>query len=79
VCTLAQYGRSRKSIIEAVTMNNSSSVFPLDGNCQADPCKRGDVIIRDENDLMKIGDRNYHRGCEPPAEEGPLGTEPTSN
>jgi len=59
-------------------MTNSSSVLPLDGNCQAEFCRRGDVIICDENDLMRVGDRNYHKGCEP-TPEGLLGTEPTSN
>lgn len=61
------------------TMTNSSSVFPLDGNCQSEPCKRGDVIICDQNDLTRVGNKNYHKGCEPVPEEGPLGTEPTSN
>jgi hypothetical protein len=36
-------------------------------------------MICDENDLMRVGDKNYHKGCEPVSEEGPLGTEPTSN
>ena len=62
-----------------ITMTNSSSVFPRGGNCQAEPCQRGDVTICDENDLMRVGGKNYHKGCAPVSEEGPLGTEPTSN
>ena len=62
-----------------MVMTNSSSVFPRGGNCQADVCNRGDVVIYDEKDLRRVGDKNYHKGCEPPPEEGPLGTEPTSN
>jgi len=60
-------------------MTNSSSVFPPGGTCQAEPCKRGDVVICDEKDLLRVGDKNYHKGCEPVPEEGPLGTESTSN
>src|SRR5580692_3645518 len=60
----------REGLPLLITMTNSSSASPPDGNCQADPCKRGDVMICDENDLKRVGNRNYHKGCEPAPEEG---------
>lgn len=61
-----------------MAMTNSSSVLSLDGNCHAKSSKRGDVMICNEKDRMRAGDRNYHKGCEP-TPEGLLGTERTSN
>jgi hypothetical protein len=75
-CSVRQVG---SEVFSVLVMTNSSAVFPRDGNCQADLCKRGDVVICNEKDLLRVGDKNYHKGCEPIPEEGPVGTEPTSN
>jgi len=78
-CALLLSMTCREGAFFVIVMTNSPYVFPRVGNCQADLCNRGDVVICDEQDLRRVGGKNYHKGCEPPAEEGPLGTERTSN
>jgi hypothetical protein len=44
-------------------------VIHLYGNCQAEPCKRGDVKIIDEHDQVTVRGKTYHKGCQPSAAE----------
>ena len=37
------------------------------GVCEGEPCKRPDRIITSENELVIIGGKKYHKGCEPTA------------
>lgn len=40
------------------------------GKCEAEACKRGyRRMITDENDLLRVRGKRYHKGCEPTASE----------
>ncbi len=43
------------------------------GPCEGEPCQkelRGeDRIIKSADDRIRVGEKNYHKGCEPPQEK----------
>lgn len=39
------------------------------GPCEAERCKRPDRTITEEDDIVRIRGKQYHRGCEPTEEE----------
>ncbi len=46
-----------------------SDVKTIFGVCEADQCRRGERVITSENEKVTIGEKKYHKGCEPAAEE----------
>jgi hypothetical protein len=40
------------------------------GVCEAEVCKRQSRILTSEDDIVRIDRRQYHKGCEPPQQEG---------
>jgi len=47
----------------------SNDVVALYGNCEATPCKRGDVKITSEAEKVVVRGKNYRKGCAPTAKE----------
>ncbi len=43
------------------------------GPCEGEPCRREqrgeDRIIKSADDRVRVGEKNYHKGCEPSAGE----------
>jgi hypothetical protein len=43
------------------------------GPCEGEPCHRGlrgeDRIIKSADDRIRVGGKNYHKGCEPSPEK----------
>lgn len=42
-----------------------SEVIGMEGVCEAKKCKRPERRITSRDDLVRVGKKNYHRGCEP--------------
>lgn len=45
------------------------NVINVYGVCEAETCKRPERAIVREEDSVVIGNKRYHRGCEPTVEE----------
>jgi hypothetical protein len=56
-------------------MSNVKDIYGP-GPCEAIVCQRelhgGDRTINSADDHIRVGDKNYHRGCAPPLEESGL-------
>ncbi len=47
----------------------SKDIVTVYGNCEAAPSRREDVKITNQDDLLTVRGKKYHKGCEPTFEE----------